>query len=78
MNIYFTLSLDYYLQCDLGLDFVKQAVTEIPLGRSMIICGMCAVRIECCTLISFGVMMHRNCMSSGDVKCIYAKVDKSM
>lgn len=44
----------------------------------MIMGSMCAVRNECYTWISTGVMMQRNCMSSRDVKCIYAEIDKSI
>lgn len=59
-------------------DFVKQAVTEILLGRSMKMGSTCAMRNECYTWISIGVMMQRNSMSSRDAKYIYAKIDKSI
>lgn len=62
--------------CCATIDFVKQAVTKMLLGRSMIMGSMCALRRECDTRISIGVMMQRNCMSSRDVKCIYAKIDR--
>lgn len=41
-------------------------------------CSMCAMRNECCTQISIGVMMHRNCMSSRDVKCVHSRIDKGI